>query len=177
MGPFVNLSEWAARWAVPAQALAELAQCSIVEPDPDNLVGGKTEAYVQSAIRGIEAPSKGVFLWRNNVGAGSLYKDTDLCDACRMSTQHKKRPVRWGLANDSPKVNKVIKSADLIGIRPILITADMVGKRVGQFVSRECKREDWTYTGDERELAQLAWATIINDNGGDAKIVKAVGSL
>jgi hypothetical protein len=173
----MNLTEWAARWAVSPQALAELAACSIVEPDPDNLVGGKTEAYVQSAIRGIEAPSKGVFLWRNNVGAGSIYKDTDLCDTCRHSLQHKKRPVRWGLANDSTRVNKVMKSADLIGLRPLIVTDDMVGKRIAQFVSRECKREDWRYTGTEEELAQLAWATIINDNGGDAKIVKAVGSL
>lgn len=173
----MNVAEWAKRWAIPAQALQELAELSIVEPDPDDIVGGKTEAYVQSAIRGIEAPSKGVFLWRNNVGAGSLYKDEDLCDSCRYNLQHKKRPVRWGLANDSPKVNGVIKSADLIGLRPVTITAEMVGKRIAQFVSRECKAEDWRYTGTERELAQLAWATIINDNGGDAKIVKAVGSL
>lgn len=171
----VNLAEWAARWAVPAQALAELAQCSIVEPDPDNIVGGKTEAYVQSAIRGVEAPAKGVFLWRNNVGAGTIYQERDLCDTCRQ--QQRKRPVRWGLANDSTRVNKVIKSADLIGLRPIIISAEMVGQRIAQFVSRECKREDWSYTGTEEEQAQLAWATIINDNGGDAKIVKAVGSL
>jgi len=171
----VTLAEWAARWGIPSQALAELAACSIVEPDPDNLVGGKTEAYVQSAIRGIEAPSKGVFLWRNNVGAGSIYRDDDLCDTCRMRL--KKRPVRWGLANDSSRVNKVIKSADLIGIQRVLITSDMVGKYIGQFKSRECKSEDWQYTGTPEEQAQLAWATIINDNGGDAKIVKAVGSL
>lgn len=170
----MTFAEWAARWNIPAQALAELARCSIVEPDPDNLVGGKTEAYVQSAIRGIEAPSKGVFLWRNNVGAGTLHPEADLCDRCRML---RKRPVRWGLANDSKRVNEVIKSADLIGIRRIVITPDMVGKAVGQFVSRECKREDWNYKGTPEEQAQLAWATIINDNGGDAKIVKAVGSL
>lgn len=172
----MTFREWAARWNIPAQALAELAACSIVEPDPDSLVGGKTEAYVQSAVR-LEAPEKGVFLWRNNVGAGSLFKDADLCDACRMSMVHKKRPVRWGLANDSKRVNEAVKSGDLIGIRRIVIAPHMVGQVVGQFVSRECKREDWKYTGSEAELAQLAWATIINDNGGDAKIVKAVGSL
>ena len=170
----MNLAEWAARWGLPTQALAELARCSIVEPDPDQLVGGKTEAYVQSAIRGLEAPAKGVFLWRNNVGAGTIHQEADLCDTCRMK---RRRPVRWGLANDSKRVNEVMKSADLIGLRPLIITADMVGQRVGQFVSRECKREDWNYRGTPEEQAQLAWATIINDNGGDAKIVKAVGSL
>lgn len=170
----MTFTEWAARWAIPAQALAELAACSIVDPD-EPVSSNRSEAYVQSAIRGIEAPSKGVFLWRNNVGAGTVYRDTDLCDQCRAS--QKKRPVRWGLANDSSRVNKVIKSADLVGLRRVLITPEMVGKILGQFVSRECKPEDWAWRGDEHELAQLAWATIINDNGGDAKIVKAVGSL
>lgn len=169
----MTFAEWAARWAIPAQALRELADLSIVQPEADALVGGKTEAYVQSAIR-LEAPAKGVILWRNNVGAGSLHQEADLCDRCRML---KKRPIRWGLANDSKKLNTAIKSADLVGIRRIIVTADMVGKMLGQFVSRECKREDWNYTATEAEQAQLAWATTVNDWGGDAKIVKAVGSL
>jgi len=47
----VNLQQWAERWGIPPQAFAELAACSIVEPDPDALVGGKSEAFVQSLIR------------------------------------------------------------------------------------------------------------------------------
>jgi hypothetical protein len=78
----MTLSEWARKWNVPPQAFAELAACSIVEPDPDALVGGKTEAYVQSAIR-LEAPEKGVYLWRNNVGAGAVVDFKLLCDECR----------------------------------------------------------------------------------------------
>lgn len=174
----MTLTEWAARWAIPAEALRELAALTIVTPEPDDLSGeNKTEAYVQSVVR-LEAPTRGVYLWRNNVGAGALNNLSDLCDTCAQAVASRgRRIIRWGLANDSKKLNERVKSADLIGIRPITITPDMVGCRIGQFVSRECKREDWNYRGTPEELAQLAWATLINDNGGDAKIVKATGSL
>jgi hypothetical protein len=171
----MTLSEWARKWNVPPQAFAELAACSIVEPDPDALVGGKTEAYVQSAIR-LEAPEKGVYLWRNNVGAGAVVDFKLLCDECRGKTKGR-RMIRWGLANDSKKLNEVLKSADLIGVKPVRITPDMVGCIIGQFWSRECKREDWEFRGTPEELAQLEWATLINSLGGNARIVKAVGSL
>lgn len=159
----MNIEQWAVRWRIPPEAFAELMQCSIVDPDPDALVGGKSEAYVQSTIR-LEAAraSPPVYLWRNNVGAGKLSNGSF---------------VRWGLANDSRKVNEVIKSGDLIGIRCITITPQMVGCRFGQFISRECKREDWTYRGTAEENAQAAWATLINAMGGDAQIVKATGTL
>lgn len=157
----MTLDEWAARWGLPPQAFAELAACSIVEPEADALVGGKSEAYVQSTVR-LEAPQRGVYLWRNNVGAGKLASGNF---------------VRFGLGNDSKKLNERMKSADLIGCRPVVVTPLMVGSRIGQFVSRECKREDWKYSGSMEENAQLAWATLINSLGGDAKIVKATGSL
>lgn len=157
----MTLEEWARRWNIPAQAFAELAACSIVEPEPDALVGGKSEAYVQSTVR-LEAPSRGVYLWRNNVGAGKLASGNF---------------VRFGLGNDSKKLNERMKSADLIGCRRTLITPDMVGSFIGKFYSRECKHEDWKYSGSMEENAQLAWATLINSLGGDAKIVKATGSL
>lgn len=157
----MNLQEWATRWGVSQQAFAELAACSIVEPDADAVVGGKSEAYVQSLIR-LEAPQRGVYLWRNNVGAGKLASGNF---------------VRFGLGNDSKQLNERLKSGDLIGVRPVLITADMVGSTIGKFVSRECKKSDWRYSGSTEENAQLAWSTLINSLGGDAKIVKSVGSL
>lgn len=157
----MTLDEWAARWNIPPQAFAELAACSIVEPEPDALVGKKSEAYVQSVVRR-EAPYCGVYLWRNNVGAGKLASGNF---------------VRFGLGNDSRALNERLKSGDLIGIRPVTITFEMVGRRIGQFVSRECKREEWKYSGSMDENAQLAWATLVNSLGGDAKIVKATGSL
>jgi hypothetical protein len=116
---------------------------------------------VQSRVR-LEASRKGVTLFRNQVGA--MYDERG-------------NFVRFGLANDSAQLNSRIKSADLIGMRPIVITAEMVGRTVGQFVSRECKRGDWSFTGDEHELAQLAWAAFVTSMGGDAAIVNGEGTL
>jgi hypothetical protein len=156
----MSLTDWAWRWAIPPQAMAELAAMHIhasgvLSRDVES------ESAVQSLVR-LEAARKDVWLGRNNVG---VLKDKT------------GRPVRYGLANDSAAVNEVVKSADLIGIRKVLITSDHVGKIIGQFVSRECKEANWVYTGIPREQAQLRWATLINSYGGDAAIVNSEGSL
>lgn len=156
----MNLHEWAARWGLPAQALDELAQLTIHQADAEGL-DHKTEAFSQSQVR-LEAPHYGVYLWRNNVGAGKIETGGFM---------------RWGLANDSKQLNEKLKSGDLIGIRRRLITHSMVGSYIGQFMSRENKRPSWKYTGTPEELAQVAWATLINSQGGDAKIVTGPGSF
>ena len=120
-----------------------------------------TEAYVQSLVR-LEASRKGVKLWRNNVGA--------IPDARGI-------PVRFGLANDSQQLNRTIKSGDLIGWRPIIITPAHVGIKIAQFVSRECKRPDWKFSGDDHERAQLRWIETIIEDGGDAAFCNGEGSL
>ena len=79
--------------------------------------------------------------------------------------------MRFGLANDSPQVNKVVKSADLIGIKPRVIHQHDVGVLIGQFVSLECKHSTWKYRGDEHEQAQAAWAALITSLGGIARFV------
>jgi hypothetical protein len=157
----VTIDEWATRWRLPPQALAELAQVgggNIPSP-PDAL--GKSEGYTQSLVR-LEAAEAGWHLWRNNVGA---LKD----EAGRV--------VRYGLANDSASLNKAIKSADLVGWRPRLIKVDDVGKILAQFASRECKAPGWAYTGTEREIAQLRWHSLVLANGGDSAIVHTKGSI
>lgn len=121
-----------------------------------------SESGVQSRVR-LEASKKAVYLWRNNVGAGQLVEG--------------KRFIRFGLANDSKQLNGVIKSGDLIGLRKILITQAMVGRVVGQFVSREIKHAEWKYSGSLEEAAQLQWASLVNAQGGDAKIVTGLGSF
>ena len=114
-----------------------------------------SESLIQSQVR-LEASKRGWRVFRNNVGAGRLENGSW---------------IRWGLCNETPALNAKIKSADLIGIRPVLITPDMVGRVIGQFVSRECKRPGWKFNpNDKRDVAQAAWARIINDLGGDAKI-------
>lgn len=121
-----------------------------------------SEAAVTNKIK-LEASTKGIYLWRNNVGA--------------VYSQDEKRFIRFGLANESKQMNETIKSGDLIGIRPIMITQDMVGATIGQFVSVEAKRSDWRFTGTDREIAQKNWVDLINNNGGYATFATGEGFL
>lgn len=66
------------------------------------------------------------------------------------------RPVRYGLAPGS---------ADLIGIRRVLITPDMIGQTVGVFLSIECKKGSGRARGD-----QPAWRDMILKFGGRAGV-------
>jgi hypothetical protein len=122
---------------------------------------GLSEAAVQNNVR-LEAGRKGVRLFRNNVGA-TYDKEGNF--------------IRYGLANESSQMNKAIKSSDLIGIRPILVTPQMVGYRVGVFVAREVKRGDWRYAGDPAEQAQLNFIQLITSLGGDAAFATGEGTL
>jgi hypothetical protein len=98
------------------------------------------ESDAQNRIR-IEAARHGLMLWRNNSGA---LADKD------------GRLVRFGLGNDSPTVNRVIKSSDLIGLYR------------GRFVAVEVKPLGWKYTGTEREVAQLNYINLVKKHGGIA---------
>lgn len=155
--------QWATRHGVSLQALQELADIFGMHGGHElpAEVKGTSEAAVQAAVR-LEAARKGVRLFRNNVGA--------LVDSRGV-------PVRYGLANESKQVNEVMKSADLIGWRPLLIEPRHVGTVVAQFVSRECKHPTWHYTGGDREPAQLAWAQLVTAGGGDAAFCTGVGTL
>jgi hypothetical protein len=120
-----------------------------------------SEAALQNIVK-LEASNKGCRLWRNNVGAAYM-KDGSF--------------VRYGLANDSVTLNRVIKSADLIGIRPIVIGPEHLGRTIGQFLSREIKTSHWKYTGTDRERAQLAWIELILSFGGDAAFANCEGTI
>ncbi|WP_287278650.1 hypothetical protein [Ralstonia sp.] len=154
-----TLHTWAARWHIPPAALAELhgmlAGLDFV-PAPDS--AGASESNVQSRVR-LEGARKGLALWRNNIG---VTPDNF---------------VRYGLANDSARVNATLKSGDLIGIRPVLVQPHHVGTVIGQFVSRECKRAGWRWTGSDREVAQHNWALRVASLGGDACFAAGEGTL
>jgi hypothetical protein len=157
------LQSWASVWGVSDIALADLmAQLRVdiehLASDPS----ARSEAAVQMAVR-VEGRDKGVLMMRNNCGA---------------LTDKDGRLVRYGLANDSKTVNSQMKSADLIGIRPILVGAEHIGRTIGQFVSRECKAPGWKFIpSDERAQAQMRWAALITSLGGDAMITDRVGTL
>ena len=151
-----DLTRWAIKHHVSLEALAELHDAVLGTDVTEAVVVsgiGKSEAWAQSQVR-IAFSASGGRAWRNNVGA--LPREDGV-------------PVRFGLANDSAAQNRVLKSGDLIGIKPRIVTQDMVGQLIGQFWSRECKEPGWRYTGTDREVAQLAWVNLILRMGGDAK--------
>lgn len=157
-----SVIQWAIRHGVSEQALSELK--AIFGTTPVHIPfapAAPTEAYVQSTVR-LEAAKKGIKLWRNNVGVLEDKRGV---------------PVRYGLANDSKQLNEKVKSGDLIGWRPVLITPAHLGTTIAQFVSRECKRVGWTYSGDDHEKAQLRWAEAVQADGGDARFCTGEGTL
>lgn len=117
-----------------------------------------SEARNQSLIRQFYA-EQGCRLWRNQVG---VLKDIT------------GRPVRFGLANDSKQVNDEIKSGDLIGWRPRLVTPEMVGGVFAQFVSIEAKPDGWVFPNPTNlkayahASAQARWARMVRADGGEA---------
>lgn len=99
----------------------------------------------------IAADQLGVSLWRNNSG---------------VATNRDGRPVRFGLGNDSVKLNRAMKSSDWIGIGPD-----------GRFIALELKRPGWIYCATEREIAQLNFHLHVRRKGGIAGFVTRVEDM
>lgn len=158
----MNLYVWAMRWKIPLEAVADLQNLIGLDGTPgDDGHVGKSEAFAQSQVV-LEAARKGIRLWRNNVG---VLEDS------------RGVPVHFGLANDAKGTNKLIKSSDLIGVRPVLITPELLGCTIGQFVGREIKKPGWKYTGEDREEKQLNFAGLVCSLGGDAAFATGEGTL
>jgi hypothetical protein len=120
-----------------------------------------TEAFSMSRVR-LESGPLRIKLWRNNVGAG--YMDDGSF-------------IRFGLANESDQMNKLLKSSDLIGIDGRPIEPHEVGRPRGRLVAREMKAPGWTYTGTEREVAQRAFGNLVLAMGGDFAFATGAGTL
>ena len=155
--------QWAAKWGVPMAAILdfELMTGSLPEVHAADDAPTGSETRQQSLIR-IEAAHKGISLFRNNVGA--------LLDARGV-------PVRYGLANESKQMNERIKSGDLVGIEELTITADMVGQKIGRFISVEVKKEGWAYSDTPHEQAQRNWIHFVISKGGRALFANRSGLL
>jgi hypothetical protein len=136
------INQWLKRWAIPAEAEAELRQL-LLQPTTVMKAASSSEAGVQQDLR---LKCKGR-LWRNNVGV--LFDERGT-------------PIRYGLANDSRRVNEKIKSSDLIGITPLTFG----GVTVGVFTAIEAKRSSWKYKGTARETAQLKYLNLVRGLGG-----------
>lgn len=146
----------------------------------------KTESVVQSEIRQ-RAGSRGVLLWRNNRGA--------------MEDPTNGRIVRFGLGNDSPQVDRRLKSSDLVGqITELHFVPGHGGgyeDKIARPVHVECKAEGWRFpdawrgsTPDEiersrapadaalrRTLAQWRWLYIHHQGGALAGFAQSVADF
>lgn len=120
------------------------------------------ESATASHIR-LAAAKVGVDLWRNNTGA---YED----DTGRW--------VRYGLCNDSKVLSERVKSSDFIGITPVIVTPDMVGKTIGVFTAIETKPSGWKLKDyDKRGIAQKAFHDIVKNAGGFAGFASTVAQF
>lgn len=118
-----------------------------------------SESEIQQLIQ-IEAVNHGTQLMRNNSGA---FRDVT------------GRIVFYGLGNISKKHSDRIKSSDLIGFTTIVITPEMVGKKVAVFTAVEVKAPDWKYSAsDKRASAQNAFLNWIANAGGIAFFANSV---
>ena len=145
------LYDWARKHGVSHHAVLELQQVFGLDQPATQI--GMAESAVQIRVR-LEASKVGARLWRNNVGV--LQDERGV-------------PLRYGLCNESKAMNSSIKSSDLIGIRPLIVTQAMVGMTHGIFTAREVKKQGWTFKGTPREQAQLKFLEIVNALGGDGK--------
>lgn len=109
----------------------------------------------------LEAPKFGVTLWRNNCGA---FKDATT------------RWVRYGLANISKRAAETFRSSDRIGFTEIIITPEMVGKKIAVFTAVEMKESTWNPDKklDEHETAQKNYIDFVLARGGLAGFANSI---
>lgn len=103
-----------------------------------------TEQQIQQEIR-LKLSRGSTRLWRNNTGA---------------LRDERGQLVRYGLCAGS---------ADLIGIRTITITPDMVGQTVGVFTALEVKAARGRVTSE-----QQAFLAMVRQQGGIAGVVRSI---
>lgn len=157
------LDTWAEQWGINSFILQDLKEKLGLIPNwaHVSLQNPLSEAAVQQRIR-LDAAGRGNILLRNNNGA---------------MMNAKGQMIRYGLANDSKKMNEHIKSSDLIGITPYLIIPEDAGRIIGIFTSYETKKENWKYSNTPREQAQLRWGELVISKGGIFKFVTCVEDI
>lgn len=112
------------------------------------------ESAVTSHIR-LAAAKLNTPLWRNNRGA---FRD----DTGRL--------VKYGLGSEAD-----LSSSDYIGIRPVLITPDMVGQVLGVFTAVEMKAEGFKFNKNDKHLLnQKFFIDIVKQYGGFAGFASSV---
>ena len=131
----MTFDQWVQTYQIPPRAVAALYSIVL----PMSSITSTSETATQNLIR-VEAAKYGFAMWRNNSGA---------------VTTDDGRHIRFGVGNDSKKLNEIWKSPDLIGIGPN-----------GRLVGCEVKRPNWRAPETNRDRAQLNAINQINALGG-----------
>jgi hypothetical protein len=152
----MTLQEWQIKHHVSDEAMHELNHLFDPSAPRQYALPAVSEQATQQEIR-VAAFKHGRTLWRNNSGA-------TMDDNGNM--------IRYGLGNDSSRLNKVWKSSDLIGITPVMSTC--AGQKFGVFTAIECKRPGWTGVRTKHEKAHNAFLMSVALNGGIAKFATSV---
>ena len=118
------------------------------------------EGGIQNTIR-MFLSNIGVLNWRNNTGQAWVGNAKKLPNGDVLIKNA--RPFRAGLCKGS---------SDIIGLTPVFITPDMLGKTIGVFTSIEVK----TKTGRVTEEQQL-FINTIKINGGFAGIARSTDDV
>lgn len=105
---------------------------------------GLSEHAIQNAVR-LAASAAGLTLFRNNVGLGWAGDCTRLPDGSILIRNA--RPFHAGLC---------LGSSDLIGWRPVVVTAEMVGETLAQFAAVEVKAPRGRLSTDQRRFLTRA---------------------
>lgn len=122
----------------------------------------KSENEISQLVQ-MEAPKYNFNPFRNNSGA--------LRDATG-------RVVRFGLGNTSKRINENFKSSDFIGPTTIIITPEMIGKKIAIFTAIETKEENWKFNfNDPHEVAQKNFIDFVNLKGGIAFFANGIDSF
>lgn len=148
-----ELNEWRQLHGIDENAWRDLMMLLAPPIQPYTMPELNTEAYNQQMLRLVASSREHTYLWRNNVGA---YVEPG-----------SRRQIRYGLCNDSKKLNAKWKSSDLIGGTPILVTPQHVGMRLLVFTAVEVKAGGWKPGKDRmRERAQLRFINAVRTAGG-----------
>ena len=67
-----------------------------------------------------------------------------------------------------------MKSSDLVGIKTVTITPEMVGQTIGVFTAVEVKKSDWNGKLDKHTTAQLNFINWVKLRGGVAGFARSI---
>lgn len=119
-----------------------------------------SERRIQSEIL-LALAEHGLSGWRQNVGTGWAGEVQKLKDGSVLIRNP--RPLKAGLCRGS---------SDIIGLRPVVVTPEMVGQTLAQFAAIEVKQPGSYPTKDQRHFLEF-----VQSKGGLAVVARSVADL